>query len=222
MNLTRCSQGHFYDAETYSVCPHCNGASDSAFDETHTIALDSLGETEPITGQFIDSSYNGGGMSDTTVSLSQAIMDTTVAVEEEASTVGYFEQEMEISSPVVGWLVCVAGSKRAQLGRDYRLVEGKNSIGRGANFSVNIEGDDSVSRQAQAYVIYDPKGNCFIVQIGESKSLCYLNGKVVLSPVELKLGDIITVGGTDLRFVPLCTDSFNWSSIDMTKYEEKK
>lgn len=27
MNLTRCSRGHFYDAERYSKCPHCNNDS---------------------------------------------------------------------------------------------------------------------------------------------------------------------------------------------------
>ncbi|MBQ9858580.1 MAG: hypothetical protein IJO77_06215, partial [Oscillospiraceae bacterium] len=27
MNLTRCSQGHFYDADTNATCPHCSQGS---------------------------------------------------------------------------------------------------------------------------------------------------------------------------------------------------
>ena len=25
MNLTKCSNGHFYDGDTYASCPHCGG-----------------------------------------------------------------------------------------------------------------------------------------------------------------------------------------------------
>ena len=25
MNLTKCSNGHFYDSDTYASCPHCGG-----------------------------------------------------------------------------------------------------------------------------------------------------------------------------------------------------
>ena len=44
MNLCRCDQGHFYDKEKYSSCPHCAGGS--ASDEKRT---------EAFTGDFTDS-----------------------------------------------------------------------------------------------------------------------------------------------------------------------
>ncbi len=44
MNLCRCEQGHFYDKEKYSSCPHCAGGS--ASDDKRT---------EAFTGDFTDS-----------------------------------------------------------------------------------------------------------------------------------------------------------------------
>ena len=53
---------------------------------------------------------------------------------------------------------------------------------------------------------------------GESKELCYLGGEVVLTPKELNPGDKITVGETDLMFIPCCSDTFTWDDV---KKEEK-
>lgn len=48
MNLCRCEQGHFYDKEKYSSCPHCTGGS--ASDDKRT---------EAFTGDFTDSVTQG-------------------------------------------------------------------------------------------------------------------------------------------------------------------
>ena len=51
MNLCRCEQGHFYDKEKYSSCPHCTGGSSS--DDKRTEAFtgdftDTLTQEEPV------------------------------------------------------------------------------------------------------------------------------------------------------------------------------
>ncbi len=112
-------------------------------------------------------------------------------------------------APVVGWLVCVKGNN---LGRDYRIVAGRNFVGRGDKMDICIKGDNSVSRASHAVVVYDPKSNVFLAQPGDAKELFYINDSLVLSPTQMKAMDRISVGETTLVFVPLCGEGFQWSN----------
>jgi hypothetical protein len=109
--------------------------------------------------------------------------------------------------PVVGWLVCIKGG---DFGASYNLKSGKNFIGRDSNMDVCIPSDKSISRQCHAIVIYDPKSGKFLVQPGTSRELFYLNEGVVLGVEEISANDVLTVGKTDLMFMPFCSDSFSW------------
>ena len=82
--------------------------------------------------------------------------------------------------------------------------------------------DNMISRDKHAIIIYEPKGNIFIIQAGESKELFYLNDSVVLSPTEMKPYDTITIGASKLLFVPFCSDNFNWNDIKKEDEEEAK
>lgn len=44
MKLTRCNNGHYYDADTYSSCPHCGGGGAG---ENKTVAFDG-GQTQSL------------------------------------------------------------------------------------------------------------------------------------------------------------------------------
>ena len=201
MNLTRCEKGHFYDADRFDTCPHCNDVGGAAYDATvsmpmATIASEVL-KTEPL---------------EATILQSAAVPEKTESGQE---TVGYFQGSIGLE-PVVGWLVCVEG---AHFGEDFRLKVGRNFIGRAANMDVVLSGDDSVSRAKHAVVLYEPKNNLFIVQPGESHELCYLNDSVVLNSVEIKAYDVLQVGESKLMFVPFCTaGKFSW---DDAKKPEK-
>lgn len=109
--------------------------------------------------------------------------------------------------PVVGWLVCIKGG---DFGASYNLKSGKNFIGRDRNMDVCIPTDKSISRQCHAIVIYDPKSGKFLVQPGTSRELFYLNEGVVLGVEEISANDVLTVGKTDLMFMPFCSDKFSW------------
>ena len=37
MNLTKCSNGHYYDADKYPSCPHCNKNADN--DDKMTVMM---------------------------------------------------------------------------------------------------------------------------------------------------------------------------------------
>ena len=111
--------------------------------------------------------------------------------------------------PVVGWLVVVEGPGR---GNSVTLGYGMNPIGREAsNRVVMAFGDMEISRTKHATVTYDPRGRKFFIQHGDSSNLTYVGELPVLSPVELKSGEIIRLGdSTVLKFIPLCGDEFNW------------
>lgn len=124
-------------------------------------------------------------------------------------TVGFFD-DMD-TKPVVGWLVSVKGSTE---GKDFRLCSGKNYIGRGKDMDVVLEGDNKVSRSKHAIVLFDPRSQKTLCQAGESRELFYLNDNVVTETVELKQGDVITIGDTKLMFVPFCGNLHTWGTAE--------
>ena len=201
MNLTRCSGGHFYDSDKYSSCPHCSANSGMASgdltvpmgpseDVTVALAQDDIKTSIQTLSQKTDSITGGGSKTD-----------------DDQKTISYSSQNLG-TEPVVGWLVVVDGP---DLGLDFKLKTGRNFIGRSSSMDVSLKNDKTVSRDKHGIVVYDPKSCTYIVQPGASKELCYLNDEVVLSPQALKSNDILTVGETNLMFIPLCEkDGFNW------------
>ena len=121
-------------------------------------------------------------------------------------TIGYYDEVL--TKPVVGWLVSIEGSTR---GKDFRLCSGRNYIGRGKDMDIVLEGDQMVSRNKHAIVIFDPVSQKTMCQAGESRELFYLNGNVVTDTVELRKGDILTIGKTMLKFVPFCDEFHAWN-----------
>lgn len=115
---------------------------------------------------------------------------------------------MTAIKPVVGWLICMNGDER---GKDYRLHAGKNFIGRSTSMDVVLIDDKSISRDKHCSIVYDPKGNIFFVS-AEGGNLVYLNGELVNDPGELKEGNLITVGETELMFIPFCREGRIWEN----------
>lgn len=123
---------------------------------------------------------------------------------------GAVQKKPAVSAPCVGWLIAVSGT---HIGEDFRLITGRNFIGRGEDMDIALTGDKSVSRSRHAIVVYEPKKHLYLVQPGDSSSLVYHNDEVVLTPVPIKPYDKITVGDVDLVFMPLCNANFNWNDI---------
>lgn len=111
--------------------------------------------------------------------------------------------------PVVGWLVCVLGS---QQGLSFPLSGGRNRIGRSADMDVCLSSDPEVSRNMHCILTFDPASEAFYLQAGDGRGLTYLNGTLLLTPMQLKPRDLIRVGATTLLFVPLCGESFHWNT----------
>lgn len=113
------------------------------------------------------------------------------------------------AGPVVGWLVVVEGPGR---GRSVELGYGMNIVGRGADNRIVLNfGDDQISTDDHFRIAYDGTNRRFHLVPGRGTNLVYLAGGPLLSPVPLDSHAEIRVGGTALRFVPLCGDAWAWA-----------
>ncbi|GAA5218261.1 FHA domain-containing protein [Corallincola platygyrae] len=113
-----------------------------------------------------------------------------------------------MADPLSGWLVITGGPG---MGHALRLGYGVNAIGRDQDQRVILDfGDDQISRKQHALVTYDPKGRKFYLQQGGGTNLVYMDDAPVLTPTELKPGVELTIGATELKFMPLCGPDFDW------------
>ena len=117
-------------------------------------------------------------------------------------------QAVASDDPVVGWLVVVDGPGR---GRSVEIGPGANPVGRAAGQKLRLDfGDDHISRERHAVLVFDPIAARFFLHSGEGRNLAYVDGAVLMAPVELKGGETIRIGDTQLRFVPFCGANFRW------------
>jgi FHA domain len=112
------------------------------------------------------------------------------------------------SDPVVGWLVVIKGPGR---GNSLRLGYGWNNLGRDVSQRVRLDfGDSKISRFNHSRLLYDPRARRFTITLGEGTNPTYVRGEALLGPLELKSGDRIQIGDTELLFVALCDENFEW------------
>lgn len=182
--MVRCKNGHYYDNAKNSECPYC-------------CRTDLL------------SAINGNRCDERTIAMNSCCEESkTIALDslDDAKTVSFYESDIQ-ADPVVGWLVCISGSS---FGHDFRLHQGRNSIGRSLTNDVVVRSDEKVSRDNHAALVYDYRANKFYL-VPENSIDIQLNGTVITNPVEIKDNDRIALGSTKLVFVPFCRESFKWN-----------
>lgn len=227
MNLNRCKIGHLYDTDEYSECPYCNGTLGDREHDSPPILLKptayaNQGATLPPTEGYDNWDNSVIPVSEimpsTEPTLAELLKDARKqnnmsapqSQEETMETMRYSPSgDMKIN-PVVGWLVSLNGE---EAGKSYELKAGRNFIGRSSQMDVVLKGDQSVSRDKHAIIVYEPRKREFIVQPGESKELFYLNDDVVLSAQKIQSFDKLVIGQTELYFVPFCSEKFAWEDL---------
>lgn len=170
-----------------------------------------------------DDEITAGFFSETPISNTKPVSTDTTLLEEiknvtadnDVKTIGIFSinnnasnSPQGIDNPVVGWIVCVCGK---HLGTDFKILAGKNSIGRNTTNNISLEGEESVSREKHAWIIYEPRKREFFIKPGESSGLTYLNDENIFDAQKLKTGDILEFGNSKFIFIPLCGEKFSWS-----------
>lgn len=124
--------------------------------------------------------------------------------------------------PVVGWLVCTRG---ADLGKDFHIFGGYNTIGRSDAYApskptVDLS-DKHVSRDAAMVLSYDALYNEYTLsKVVDSETVCRYNKKMIHGSIELKPYDRVTLGKreeVELMFIPLCGEQFSWEEDEEEK-----
>ncbi len=210
MNLTRCARGHFYDADKDSACPHCAAGNGDEMTVPIQKTPEEDGPTRPINAAPTAAVPTAAPKSDLSSEIKGLQNVSAASVTDDAKTISYSQAKIGLE-PVVGWLVAIDGE---HMGEDFRLTSGRNFIGRSTSMNVALTKDKSVSRDKHAIVLYEPKSHIFIVQPGESRELCYLNGNVVLAAQEMKRNDVLMVGDSKLMLFPCCDATFNWDTVE--------
>lgn len=120
---------------------------------------------------------------------------------------GAFERD-----PVVGFLIVVGGPG---LGSFRPIFEGNNTVGRSGDNRIPLNfGDDAISNEAQAYLRYDSTDRSFLFVPNLAKTnVVSVNDKRPAGPVPLQPMDVITLGRTQVAFLPFCGSDFDWSEI---------
>lgn len=217
MELKTCPNGHTYDPSISSSCPICGGGntvpSFGGVDGGHTIPLDfNAGGTAPT--MPMSSAWDVGKTQPVSVPESNwAPVDTTYgqqkqegpgmteAVRPSLGNVGAKAQ------PLTGWLVCVEGPEK---GKDYRIHEEYNYIGRSPMMDISIASDGSISWERHAIIAYDRRSKKFFFAPFGGGSIVRVNDMPVMGNMELNAGDKIEIGRSTFLFVPFCGESFQW------------
>lgn len=201
MEMRKCTKGHYYDASLYASCPYCQQQNGTP------------GGTMPLSQEEKDQTVPLG--------FSQANSTSPVSQErtgdDDGPTQALFIQKSGID-PAVGWLVAITGKGK---GRDYRIHADNNFIGRADNMDICIREDSTVSRERHAIVSYDTRNRTFYFSPGDGRSIVRVNDNAIFQTVMIKPYDRLTVGETDLIFVPLCGPNFDWNDKNSSEKESE-
>lgn len=219
MKLVRCEKGHFYDSDKNgSHCPYCAQIErqNAAVPASQPAPVPQAAPApQPVPAHQAASASQAAPAPQTGPAHQTASASQTRPVyqrfpeepsEEGNRTVGYYSHVMGVE-PVVGWLVCIQGPYK---GKSFTLKSGRNFIGRAANMDVVLPQDPGVSRIKHAAVIYEPHERQFLVAAGDSRELCYLNHKVVITGQPMEAYDVLELGSTSLMLIPCCGERFSW------------
>lgn len=202
-SLTRCPEGHWYNAAVHSSCPLCDGNDTIPNYFTETIDVNSAnaeaaGDFPPTMSPTMEPAGGYRTQSPQGPDSPNPFSNPTI--------IGGDTAQGSQTEPVVGWLVCIDGPVR---GNDFRIHAGYNYIGREMG-DIHIQGDLQISRQNHAMIAFDSSEGVYYVGPSAGRNLIKVNGKTVLNAVEVKNYDIISIGTTRLMFVALCGPHFGW------------
>lgn len=204
-NMIICKKnGHFYD-KSLSACPHCptpdslnstileGGGLGSTVAEGGNVNLDrTIAEDDGL----LKTEMPAGGQQ-SSKSNDIDLNATYIAVtENEATTDEEKENKSRATKRIVGWLVSYSLDR---MGRDYRIFEGRNTIGKGMDNSILITDDPAISNNHLTLLF---NNNNYYISDEMSGNGTKINNESIRpkDAIDLKDGDIIEIGNTSLLF----------------------
>lgn len=197
--MINCIHGHQYDMDRFQSCPYCG------------ISLEADKKKEKKRRKIISWNKKKKEENEQFVSASAAQDEVTEQIYESnksEATQYYYEGKEEGEKPVVGWIVCVKGPEK---GRDYRLHEAKNRLGRLPRCDVYLPDDQDIVMNTHAEIIFDYKSCRFYITRVEG-NVC-VNGQNIYQNTVLSEGDCIQMGQSDFIFIPFCKEGREWRKL---------
>lgn len=206
MAIRRCDKGeHTFDDTLHSSCPYCRKTRLTTAPGAHSDgSVPPPIVPPPMNARTTPAPGVGGGGSGRREDRSK----TRVIIGGGSDGA---EADFGEIMPVVAWLVVINGKG---LGKDLRIVPGMNHIGRDKGEILLNFGDESISREKHARLAYDSEESLFLLAHLEGRNLTKVNGKTVMDTYELQAYDQITMGQTQMVFVPLCGQDFSWTPTE--------
>ena len=204
-----CGQGHFY-SESQSECPYCpKGAMPNDPSGGKTEVMGGAGANSAT--ELVNPSSGTQGMDSNKTQVFSPSEGNTVKVE-----VGSSSQDFDANRTIIGgtenstnnndvntvirrklrgWLVTF---DIEEFGLDFRIIEGRNSIGSSPKNDITIQ--DPKSSSEHAMILY--RSEEFLITDEMSSNGTLLNGEDITprQPYPLKDGDVIRIGTTTLLF----------------------
>ena len=178
MNVIRCGNGHFFDADVTPVCPFCNKQEDAP-----TIA-EMVNESGPDYRNDLTIMEIAGDR-ELGKQLTQMYVEENDTVDDDnEKTIGLSFTAGGIN-PVVGWLVCEEGPER---GRSYPLYAGRNFIGRSHSSDVSIYDDNTITRDNHCSIIFEPNESVFFIAPSQLDFVLYLQYVLLAAATLCMLG----------------------------------
>ena len=182
MAVVQCARGHYFDNEKFVECPHC--------------ASPKTNEPESFFERQADT-YAAEYIRRNRADAQKADADTE-------KTVGIC-QSRSSSLYAAGWLVCIKGE---DYGRNFPLYQGFNRIGKLHGGDI-VLADPQVSAKEHCSVVYEEKKNLFFV-VSKDGNFVSVDGKDACGALEIKNGQVISIGETQLELVVFCTGEKRW------------
>lgn len=240
MNMQMCDNGHFYDADVHTECPACKRPVEElpfpktgivtdfpatgSYMEKQTVQENEYPKTGPVNGtvgEFPKTAPVRGTPQELpkTAPVSGTSQEFP-KTEPIRSTSQAFPKTMPIGgggqvssfagrNPVLGWLVCVQGKKA---GKDFRLTQEINYIGRATSNDVCLDFDETLSRDTTITITYVKQSRVFRLNAEQSRNPVTVNGSPVVTELYLRDRDVISIGSTQLTLVCFCDASFTWEN----------
>ncbi len=213
-DLKKCNNGHYYE-KSLNRCPYCppgqNADNDLSTEQKNTKS--SFGEVDKtfipstnneqetfmpkgenfansqktyVPGQDEAMQYESNKQMNQNIDFTRTYIPGMEEVKQEDGTKKMVESDREYRK-LVGWLVCYDIDPA---GVDYRLYEGKNSIGSAPDNQITIP-DKTVSKK-HANILY--RNGKYRIKDEFSTTGTYVNGEEVEEDVKISDGDIIKIG----------------------------
>ena len=208
MNIIKCPNGHFYDADNNAKCPHCAKREELAeekkrswFGFAERKKQRQAEEERPSTmGKWEDSSgsYPSKGNS-----------DGDYIPEDRA--IGFFStSEESIVTEVVGWLVCIKGIYR---GKSFELHYGANSVGRESVNDISLPREGLISARKHFIISYEDRERNFYILPGNSGEFVYIKEKPVLEMSIINDRSVIECGSCAFMLIAFCDEEMTWENL---------